>query len=299
MAYGAYQKYGTVPAAPNPLVPANPVHEVPDAYRPDYLPLHDTRGAGEAPSLEHTWDDYDPGPKDIGVYGRAEAELGTVNRNRDTQIHADRPVNAETWATHEVDEWGPAIPGYPQNGIKAIVENRAIPYYYDDLDVPGGFLVERRGSDIEPTERAYKGGNAFIPGANSIPANNITYDRWRHDDLIPVDVFGPPIQHGTEVIVTVDRPMQQPYGGNLVEGLKMYPHPAGDNILQAPIAPSQFPDRAMEPGVDPYLPGYLPGAGYYRDTSRAVYADPATDVTTQAFAVPIPAGAPSYDQSWE
>lgn len=291
-AYRAYSSFGTAPAAPNPIRPANPVHEVPDSFRPDFMPLQDTRGAYADPSMAQIADDYGPGPgwpfPAPSAYEDASAEFGTVGRNRDTQEGADRPVNVNPYDAHFTDEFG------RRDQPDLILNNSDTAYYYDDLDVPGGFTVERRGSPIETSESAYLGGKNWNPGANSLPSNNVTYDRWRHDDLVPTDDFGEPLKPGTDVVVTVERPMQQPYGGNLVEGLKMYPHPLGDNILQAPMAPSQFPDRPMEI-PDPYLPG----GGIYRDTARKVYLDPATDATTQAFAEQLPADAPSYAGSWE
>lgn len=274
---------------------ANPAHEQTDpGYRPDFPPFEDTSNYADDPAYSQPWD-LELGSTPMSPYEEAETLLGTQDRSRDTMI-AGRPIDMPSWTAHQITGYGHDVSAAAGSGLttdggpEAVINQQMPPLAYDDV-----WTVERRDQEVIPTERGWAGGGNFVPGSNSLPGNNQTLDRWDRD-AGTIDDFGEPLRQGVDVVVTVERDMIQPYGGNLVDGLIHYPHPMFDNIAAVPQAPSQFPDRAMDPGVDPYLPG----GGMYSDWQRTVIPDSSTPQVEQVWAGDAgPDAVPDYEGTWE
>lgn len=298
MPYGYYGYYRQIGSLPPPTIdPAvyglgenwNPIHEKTGiGFRPDYMPLRNEDGAPISVDFSNPWDyicEIPASPREQG-----QTLIGVQDRSRDTQRTHGRPLDRTSWEAH-ADTGYPHGIGYTAGlydlaGSPEAHEPQNAYWYGERWD------VERRDQDVTPTERAYAGGANFVPGANSLEHNNVPTDRWDRDQ--PCDDFGPALRQGVDVIVTVDRDMVQAVEGNLSEGLTRYPHPMLDNVAAVPQAPSQWPDRAMEP-VDPYLPG----GGLYSDRSRDVIPDATAPDSEQLWGDYVPAATPGYQGVWE
>lgn len=300
--YGYYSQIGQLPATSDPTVyglgeTANPAHTRtgPVGYRPDYMPLVDPDGLPyPSAAFDLSWEEDCGAPGEQSPYEHATALFGAADRDRDT-VRSARDIHMPSWRAHQVTGYPQQVSqgaaGYViQGGPEQILSQVRSPLDYDDE-----WTVERRDEEVTPTERGWAGGGNFVPGNNSLTANNAPLDRWDRE-APPIDDFGEPLRQGVDVVVTIERDMVQPTPGNLADGNLPYSHPMLDNIAAVPQAPSQWPDRAMEP-VDPYQPG----GGMYSDWQREVISDVSTPQVEQQWDDDSPSseGTPAYDGEWE